>query len=201
MTAATFQTAINVQLNPGIVGEQDKYGPSRVTPRMLDSNGGYIGNYFTVNAQTGAASQGGVIGVSGQVVTVAGGFMIRPKEAVSYGAPGGTPLDPTLFVPGNRSAELLSMGFLGLQTPTRQAQTLAISCPTTPRRALLLRMPPAHPRHPALRKCRMPMLIAAKALALAWLASSSPTNQGANHARSHENPYTHPGDCGSAVCA
>ena len=112
MTAATFQTAINVQLNPGIVGEQDKYGPSRVTPRMLDSNGGYIGNYFTVNAKTGAASQGGVIGVSGQVVTVAGGFMIRPKEAVSYGAPGGTPLDPTLFVPGNRPAELLSMGFL-----------------------------------------------------------------------------------------
>ena len=107
MAAATFQSSVNVNLGFGIPGELIVDGPQRVDSLILASTGGTIGLAFTKSNSTNVATQGGTI-VSG--TSVFAGILVNPKVYASYGAPGGDPLDPTLFVTGYTQAEFLSMG-------------------------------------------------------------------------------------------
>ena len=107
MTAATFQSTVNVNLGFGIPGELIVDGPVRTEPLILDNNGGYIGLAFTKSNTTNIASQGGTI-TNGS--TVFAGILVNPKAYASYGAVGGAPLDPTLFLKGNSNGEFMTMG-------------------------------------------------------------------------------------------
>ena len=107
MTAATFQSTVNVNLGFGIPGELIVDGPQRVDSLTLDSNGGTIGLAFTKSNTTNVATQGGTI-TSGS--TVFAGILVNPKAYASYGAVGGAPLDPTLFLGPTTQGEFLTMG-------------------------------------------------------------------------------------------
>lgn len=107
MTAATFQSTVNVNLGFGVPGELIVDGPQRVDVLNLDSSGGTIGLAFTKSNTTNVATQGGTI-TSGS--TVFAGILVNPKAYASYGAVGGNPLDPTLFLTGYSSAEFMTMG-------------------------------------------------------------------------------------------
>ena len=107
MTAATFQSTVNVNLGFGIPGELIVDGPQRVDTLTLDGNGGTIGLAFTKSNTTDIATQGGTI-VAG--TSLFAGILVNPKVYASYGAVGGNPLDPTLFLPANSQGEFLTMG-------------------------------------------------------------------------------------------
>lgn len=107
MTAATFQSTVNVNLGFGIPGELIVDGPQRVDSLTLDDVGGTIGLAFTKSNTTDVASQGGTI-TPGSIVFA--GILVNPKVYASYGAPGGNPLDPTLFLGPNSQGEFLTMG-------------------------------------------------------------------------------------------
>lgn len=111
MAAATFQSTVNIQQGFGVVGELIVDGPQRVDSLTLDANGGTIGYAFTKSATTGVASQGGTIGAG----VVFAGILVNPKVYASFGAVGGNPLDPTLFLAGNKQGEFLTMGTIVVQ--------------------------------------------------------------------------------------
>ena len=107
MTAATFQSTVNINLGFGIPGELIVDGPQRVDSLTLDSTGGTIGLAFTKSNTTNVATQGGTI-TSGSIVFA--GILCNPKAYASYGAVGGAPLDPTLFLGPNSQGEFMTMG-------------------------------------------------------------------------------------------
>lgn len=107
MTAATFQSTVNVNLGFGIPGELIVDGPQRADSLTLDATGGTIGLAFTKSSTTDVATQGGAI-VDG--TNLFAGILVNPKVYASYGAVGGSPLDPTLFLRGNSQGEFLTMG-------------------------------------------------------------------------------------------
>ena len=107
MTAAQFQSTVNVQLGFGIPGELIVDGPQRVDSLTLDSSGGTIGLAFTKSNTTDVATQGGAI-TNGS--TVFAGILVNPKAYAAYGPVGGDPLDPPLFLRGNSQGEFLTMG-------------------------------------------------------------------------------------------
>lgn len=107
MTAATFQSVVNVNLGFGIPGELIVDGPQRVDSLALDSNGGTVGFAFTKSNTTNVASQGGAITAGS---TVFAGILVNPKAYASYGAVGGAPLDPTMFLHGYAQGEFMTMG-------------------------------------------------------------------------------------------
>lgn len=104
MTTGAFQSAVNVTLGFGVIGELIVDGPQRAEPLILDSTGGTIGNFFTKSNSTGVATQGGTIGAG----IVLAGFLVNPKEFASFG--GTSPLDPTLTLAGNKQGVFLTMG-------------------------------------------------------------------------------------------
>lgn len=104
MTTGAFQSAVNVKLGFGVIGELIVDGPQRAEPLILDSTGGTIGNFFTKDNSTGVATQGGTIGGA----VVAAGFLVNPKEFASFG--GASPLSPTLTLAGNKQGVFLTMG-------------------------------------------------------------------------------------------
>ena len=106
MTTASFQSTVNINLGFGIPGELIVDGPQRVDTLALDVNGGTIGLAFTKSNTTNVASQGGVIGTG----VLFAGILVNPKVYASYGAVGGNPLDPTLFLNGYSQGEFLTMG-------------------------------------------------------------------------------------------
>jgi hypothetical protein len=101
MTAATFQSTINVNLAFGVVGELIQDGPQRVDSLTLDSTGGAVGLAYTKSNSTGIASVGGT--------GVFAGILVNPKVYASRGVSGAT-LDPTMTLPGNSQGEFLTMG-------------------------------------------------------------------------------------------
>ena len=107
MTAATFQSAINITLGFGIPGELIVDGPQRVDVLTLDATGGSIGYAFTKSNTTNVATMGGVPTPGTNVFA---GILVNPKVYASFGAPGGNPLDPTMYLPGNSQGEFLTMG-------------------------------------------------------------------------------------------
>ena len=106
MTAATFQSTVNVNLGFGIPGELIVDGPQRVDSLTLDDVGGYIGTAFTKSNTTNIASQGGAV-VAG--TSVFAGILVNPKAYASFGG-ANAPLDPTLFLGPNTQGEFLTMG-------------------------------------------------------------------------------------------
>ena len=106
MTAATFQSTVNVNLGFGIPGELIVDGPQRVDSLTLDSTGGTIGLAFTKSNSTNVTTQGGVVGTG----ILFAGILVNPKAYASYGAVGGAPLDPTLFLGPNSQGEFMTMG-------------------------------------------------------------------------------------------
>ena len=110
MTAATFQSTVNVNLGFGIPGELIVDGPQRVDSLTLDSNGGTIGLAFTKSNTTNVASQGGTVGTG----VLFAGILVNPKAYASYGAVGGDPLDPTLFLSANSQGEFMTMGTIAV---------------------------------------------------------------------------------------
>lgn len=107
MTTATFQSTVNVNLGFGIPGELIVDGPQRAESLILDADGGTIGLAFTKSNTTNVATQGGAI-VDG--TNVFAGILVNPKAYASYGAVGGAPLDPTMFLPPYSQGEFLTMG-------------------------------------------------------------------------------------------
>lgn len=107
MTAANFQSVVNINLGFGVPGELIVDGPQRVDSLTLDDNGGTIGLAFTKSNTTNIATQGGAI-VAGS--SVFAGILVNPKAYASYGAVGGAPLDPTLFLGPNSQGEFMTMG-------------------------------------------------------------------------------------------
>ena len=107
MTAATFQSTVNINLGFGIQGELIVDGPQRAESLILDADGGTIGLAFTKSNTTNVATQGGAI-VDG--TNVFAGILVNPKAYASFGAVGGAPLDPTLFLPAYSQGEFLTMG-------------------------------------------------------------------------------------------
>ena len=110
MTAATFQSTVNINLGFGIPGELIVDGPQRVDSLTLDSNGGTIGLAFTKSNTTNVATQGGTVGTG----VLFAGILVNPKVYASYGSVGGNPLDPTLFLPANSQGEFLTMGTIAV---------------------------------------------------------------------------------------
>ena len=107
MTAATFQSGVNISLGFGIPGELIVDGPQRVDVLTLDGDGGTIALAFTKSNTTNIATQGGAI-VDG--TNVFAGILVNPKVYASFGAPGGSPLDPTMFLQADSQGEFLTMG-------------------------------------------------------------------------------------------
>lgn len=106
MTAATFQSTVNVNLGFGIPGELIVDGPQRVDSLTLDTTGGTIALAFTKSSTTNIATQGGAI-VAG--TNLFAGILVNPKAYASFGA-ASAPLDPTLFLGPNTQGEFLTMG-------------------------------------------------------------------------------------------
>ena len=106
MTAATFQSTININLGFGIPGELIVDGPQRADILTLDVNGGNVGYAFTKSNTTNVATQGGTI-ASGVVFA---GILVNPKVYASQGPAIGNALDPTMFLQGYSQGEFLTMG-------------------------------------------------------------------------------------------
>ena len=106
MTAAVFQSTVNVTLSFGVVGELIVDGPQRAESLTLDTNGGTIGYGFTKSNSTNVATMGGTI-ANGVVFA---GILANPKTYASFGAVSGNPIDPNLFLPANSQGEFLTMG-------------------------------------------------------------------------------------------
>lgn len=57
-----FQSSVNITYGAGVVGEWAFDGPQRANTYTLDTIGGTVGNFFTIDNTTGLATQGGVLG-------------------------------------------------------------------------------------------------------------------------------------------
>jgi hypothetical protein len=106
MTAATFQSTVNIVSAFGVVGEIINDGPQRAEPLTLDSVGGAIGLAYTKTNTTNIATVGGAV-VNG--TSVFAGILVNPKVYASRGA-SGSPLDPSFTLPGFALGEFLTMG-------------------------------------------------------------------------------------------
>lgn len=106
MTAATFQSTVNVNLGFGIPGELIVDGPQRVDSLTLDTTGGTIAYAFTKSSTTNIATMGGAI-VDG--TNLFAGILVNPKAYASFGG-ANAPLDPTMFLGPNTQGEFLTMG-------------------------------------------------------------------------------------------
>ena len=104
----TFQSTIRLTQTTGIIGEIIRGGPCRVRPLNVNSNGGTpntVGKAFTFDAsvddECGPGDVGG--GAFAGVLTV-------PKNYALAGTVAGGSLAPTLDLPDQTNAEILSMG-------------------------------------------------------------------------------------------
>jgi hypothetical protein len=109
-----FQTAIQFQAGLGVVGEIFDNGPHRAQPFSLVSGSAannVIGRAFTVTSE-GVAAAGGT--------GVFAGILANPKVYASLGTSSGT-LEPTLTLPNNSLAELVTEGQMIVSLPDAAA--------------------------------------------------------------------------------
>ena len=103
----TFQSTVRQDQTTGIVGEILFDGPTRAKPINVNSSGATpntIGKAFTyVTGQDEEASAGSAGGGA------FAGILVNPKVYASQGTVSGS-LEPTLDLPDNTNAELLTMG-------------------------------------------------------------------------------------------
>lgn len=109
----SFQSTVNVDLNLGVVGDVSLDEPSRVTPVTL-AVAGALGQFFTVNNQTGQASPGGTL-TAGSVIF--GGIGANPKIEPLFGSSATNPLNPNLNVAAGEQISLLSLGDIIVSIP------------------------------------------------------------------------------------
>ncbi|OWK42455.1 structural cement protein Gp24 [Fimbriiglobus ruber] len=121
MSAATFQSTVNIWSTLGVVGDMAFDGPLRATPFNLFSNGtpNIIGNAFTVTSggnpepTTNSALAGtATVGGSG----IFAGILVNSKDYASYGTTNG-PLNPTITLPDNSIGFLANMGYFFVNLP------------------------------------------------------------------------------------
>lgn len=103
----TFQSTVRQDQTTGIVGEVLFDGPTRAKPINVNSSGATpntIGKAFTyITGQDEEAAAGSAGGGA------FAGILVNPKVYASQGTPAGS-LEPTLDLPDNTNAELLTMG-------------------------------------------------------------------------------------------
>ena len=98
-----FQSSVNIALGAGVVGDVSFESPSRATPYVLssaDASYNVVGRAFTVSSE-GVAAAGGT--------GIFAGILANPKVYPLQGTSAGT-LTPTLTLPNNATAELVTMG-------------------------------------------------------------------------------------------
>ena len=103
----TFQTTVREVQTTGIIGEIIFDGPNRTRPYIVDSElatPNTIGNAFTNNPASDAIVAAGSAGGGAFA-----GILVNPKVYASQGSTSGT-LAPTLDLPDNTQAELMTMG-------------------------------------------------------------------------------------------
>lgn len=113
-----FQSALNVNLGFGVVGELFDNSPVRSAPWNLvsgDAANNVVGRAFTaVTANPADGSAAAVAAAGGTGVFV--GLLANPKVYASQGGAGGT-LSATLALPNNTLAELITMGHVIVAVP------------------------------------------------------------------------------------
>lgn len=105
-----FQTAVYLKSGVGIQGEIGDSGPVRALPYLInspDAANNVFGHVFTgVNDSGVEVARAGNADSAGTFL----GFLCNPKGSASFGTVSGGPLAPTLTLPNNTTAEILSMG-------------------------------------------------------------------------------------------
>lgn len=121
MSAATFQSTVNIWSTLGVVGDMAFDGPLRAEPYNLFSNGtpNLIGNAFTVSSGANADPSGNSalagtaqVGGTGQFA----GILVNSKDYASYGTTNG-PLNPTITLPDYSIGFLADMGYFFVNLP------------------------------------------------------------------------------------
>jgi hypothetical protein len=118
MTAATFQSTVNVELGFGVVGELFDNSPRRVQPAKIVSGSAannVIGRAFTVTTADPADGSSSLIAAAGGTGVFAG-ILCNPKAYALYGD-GVSTINPSLTLPNNIVAEFLTEGNLIIQVP------------------------------------------------------------------------------------
>jgi len=104
-----FQSLVRRDLTTAIIGEIFRDGPTRAKSLNVDSSlatPNTIGKAFTY--KTGLDDQAAAGSAGGGAFA---GILVNPKVYASQGSVTGT-LDPTLDLPDNTNAELLTMGII-----------------------------------------------------------------------------------------
>lgn len=114
--AASFQTVVNILAGFGVQGEIFQTAPSIVLSYTLASGSqpNVVGSTaYTITSQGVAqAGSGGTLGFAG--------ILANPKVYALYGASGGA-LNPTLTLPNQTQAEILSEGIMIVYLPAAAA--------------------------------------------------------------------------------
>ena len=104
----SFQSLVRLLQTTGIIGEIIFGGPHRVRPLNVNSNAGTpntVGKAFTYDAANDDECGPGTVGGGAFA-----GILINPKHYALNGTVAGGSLAPTLDLPDNTNAELMSMG-------------------------------------------------------------------------------------------
>lgn len=104
----SFQSIVRLLQTVGIIGEMIFDGPTRARPLNVNSNGGTpntVGKAFTYDAANDDECGPGTVGGGAFA-----GILVNPKHYALNGTVAGGTLAPTLELPDNTNAELLSMG-------------------------------------------------------------------------------------------
>jgi hypothetical protein len=114
MTAASFQKTVNQYMGFGVPGELFVDSPSRVAPFTLNSA---QASYNIIGATAYTVSSDGVAQAGNPGGTnVYAGILIGPKEQALIGD-GSNPLNPSMTLPNNVIAELITMGIIIVSLP------------------------------------------------------------------------------------
>jgi hypothetical protein len=108
-----FQSTVTLDQGFGVIGEIFDNGPVRAQPFIIVSDleaDNVFGRAFTVTAEGKAEA-----GKDGTQVFA--GILINPKDQSSNGTTGGGALAPTLTIPNNTVAQLLSEGSIVVTLP------------------------------------------------------------------------------------
>lgn len=110
----TFQTTVSLFQGAAVPGELFSDAPHIARSYICDSNGqpqiiGATG--FSVTSQ-GIANAGNTGGTQ-----IFAGILSNPKQQVSFGTTVGGPLAPTMTIPDNTQADLVTMGQLWVTLP------------------------------------------------------------------------------------
>lgn len=107
---ATFQSSVRINQTTGVVGEIILSGPSRARPAILNSTSAannVVGRAFRFVNTTSDSD----VTADADLATTFAGILVNPKVYATSGPTTGT-LDPTLTLPNETEAELLTMGII-----------------------------------------------------------------------------------------